>query len=96
MNKVIEQYYKDAHIMPLLLKKKMAAFEKHPDIAGEFEYWIANNQYCEGVCVEGYTAKAIAELSPFMDGEGAFMLLIELSENPDKAKQRIAAGFKRK
>ena len=96
MNKVIEQYYKDAHIMPLLLKKKMAAFEKHPDIAGEFEYWIANNQYCEGVCVEGYTAKAIAELSPFMDGEGAFMLLIELSENPDKAKQRIAAGYKLK
>ena len=96
MNKVIEQYYKDAHIMPLLLKKKMAAFEKHPDIAGEFEYWIANNQYCEGVCVEGYTAKAIAELSPFLDGEGAFMLLIELSENPDKAKQRIAAGFKLK
>ena len=96
MNKVIEQYYKDAHIMPLLLKKKMAAFEKHPDIAGEFEYWIANNQYCEGVCVEGYTAKAIAELSPFMDGEGAFMLLIELSENPDEAKQRIAAGFKLK
>ena len=96
MNKVIEQYYKDAHIMLLLLKKKMAAFEKHPDIAGEFEYWIANNQYCEGVCVEGYTAKAIAELSPFMDGEGAFMLLIELSENPDKAKQRIAAGFKLK
>lgn len=96
MSKVIEQYYKDAHVMPLLLKKKMAAFEKHPDIAGEFEYWIANNQYCEGVCVEGYTAKAIAELSPFMDGEGAFMLLIELSENPDKAKQRIAAGFKLK
>ena len=96
MNKVIEQYYKDAHIMPLLLKKKMAAFEKHPDIAGEFEYWIANNQYCEGVCVEGYTAKAIAELSPFMDGDGAFMLLIELSENPDKAKQRIADGFKLK
>ena len=96
MNKVIEQYYKDAHVMPLLLKKKMAAFEKHPDIAGEFEYWIINKQYRDGVCVEGYTAKAIAELSSFMDGEGAFMLLIELSENPDKAKQRIAARFKLK
>ncbi len=96
MNKVIEQYYKDAHVMPLLLKKKMAAFEKHPDIAGEFEYWIVNKQYCEGVCVEGYTAKAISELSPFMDGEGAFMLLIELSENPDRAKRRIASGFKLK
>lgn len=96
MNKFIEQYYKDAHVMPLLLKKKMAAFEKHPDIAGEFEYWIKNKQYCEGICVEGYTAKAIAELSSFMDGEGAFLLLIELRETPDKAKQRIAAGFKLK
>lgn len=96
MNKVIEQYYKDAHIMPLLLKKKMAAFEKHPDIAGEFEYWIINKQYCDGVTVEGYTAKRIAELSPYMDGEGAFILLIELRENLDKAKQRIAAGFKLK
>ena len=53
MNKVIEQYYKDAHIMPLLLKKKMAAFEKHPDIAGEFEYWIINKQYCDGCTAEG-------------------------------------------
>lgn len=96
MNKIIEQYYKDAHVMPLLLKKKMAALEKHSDIAGEFEYWIVNKQYYEGVCVEGYTAKAIAELSPFMDGEGAFMLLIELSENPDRAKRRIASGFKLK
>ena len=96
MSKVIEQYYKGAHIMPFLLKKKMAAFEKHPDIAGEFEYWIINKQYCEGICVEGYTAKTIAELSSFMDGEGAFMLLIELCENPDRAKQRIAAGFKLK
>lgn len=94
MNKVIEQYYKDAHIMPLLLKKKMAAFEKHPDIAGEFEYWIINKQYCDGVTVEGYTAKRIAELSPYMDGEGAFILLIELRENPPKAKERIGTGFK--
>ena len=45
MNKVIEQYYKSANIMPLLLKKKMAAFEKHPDIASEFEYWINNKQW---------------------------------------------------
>lgn len=42
MNKVIETYYKDAGIMPLLLKKKMAAFAKHTDIAAEFEYWISN------------------------------------------------------
>lgn len=96
MSKVIETYYKDAGIMPLLLKKKMAAFTKHPDIAAEFEYWISNKKYLEGVSVEGYTAKSIAPLSPYMDGEGAFQLLIELRENPNKAKKRIGAGFKLK
>ena len=96
MNKVIEEYYKDAGILPLLLKKKMAAFAKHPDIAAEFEYWISNQKYLDGVSVEGYTAKNIAALSPYMNGEGAFQLLIELRENPDKAKKRINDGFKLK
>lgn len=96
MSKVIETYYKAAGIMPLLLKKKMAAFAKHPDIAAEFEYWISNKKYLDGVSAEGYTAKSIAALSSYMDGEGAFMLLIELRENPGKAKARIAEGFKMK
>ena len=82
--------------MPFLLKKKMAAFDKHQDIASEFEYWLNNKQYCDGVSVEGYTARSIAELSPYIDGEGAFQLLIELRENPNKAKYRIAEGFKMK
>lgn len=51
MNKVIEEYYKDAGILPLLLKKKMEAFAKHPDIAAEFEYWISNQKYLDGVSV---------------------------------------------
>lgn len=46
--------------------------------------------------VEGYTAEKLASMSPYLDGEGAFMLLIELKENPDKAKKRIAEGFKMK
>jgi hypothetical protein len=96
MSKVIETYYKAAGIMPLLLKKKMAAFAKHQDIAAEFEYWISHKEYLDGVSVEGYTAKSIAALSPYMDGEGAFQLLIELRENPSKAKKRINDGFKLK
>lgn len=96
MNKVIEQYYINANTMPILLKKKMVVFEKHPDIAAEFEYWISNKKYLDGVNIEGYTAKSIAALSSYMDGEGAFQLLIELRENPSKAKKRINDGFKLK
>ena len=31
-----------------------------------------------------------------MNGEGAFMMLIELRENPKKALAQIQKGFKRK
>ena len=42
----------------------------------------------------GYSTKDLAKLSPFLDGEGAFMLLIKLRENPDNAMKKIKKGFK--
>lgn len=98
MSKIIEEYYKLANIKPFLLKQKMEKFEKHSDIATEFEYWIKNKRYTEsnGVSVEGYTAKSISELSKLLNGESVFMLLIELRENPAKALGRIEKGFKMK
>ena len=48
------------------------------------------------VTVEGYTAKRLAEESQYLNGEGAFMMLIELRENPKKALEQIAKGLKRK
>ena len=63
-------------------------FEKKPDIAKEFEIWIKDNKYVsEGaVEVEGYTARKLAEISEYLNGEGAFLLLIELRDNPQRAK----------
>ena len=71
-------------------------FDKHKDIASEFEKWIKEKEYkMEGaVTVEGYTAKKLSEISDYLNGEGAFMMLVELRENPKKAKERIAGGFK--
>lgn len=96
MSKIIEEYYSKAKVMPLLLKTKLAKFDKNSDIASEFEYWIVNKQYKETNCivVEGYTAKKLSKLSPYLDGEGAFILLIELRENPSKALEKISNGFK--
>lgn len=96
MSKIIEEYYAKAKVMPLLLKSKMAKLSKHPDIAAELEYWITEKQYKEGNCVvvEGYSAKKLSELSVYLDGEGAFMLLIELRENPKNALDKISEGFK--
>lgn len=46
--------------------------------------------------VEGYSAKNLAQVSVFLDGEAAFVYLIELRENPEKALRQIANGFKMK
>ncbi len=96
MSKIIEEYYAKAKVMPLLLKSKMSKLSKNPDIAAELEYWITEKQYKEGNCVvvKGYSAKKLSELSVYLDGEGAFMLLIELRENPQNALTKIENGFK--
>ena len=95
MSKIIEDYYKQAKVLPLLLKQKLSKLSRNEDILKEFEYWIEHKRYIpNGVSVEGYTAKSLAELSHYVDGEAAFMLLIELRETPEKALRRIQGGFK--
>lgn len=98
MNNIIKEYYEKAHTMPFLIEQKMMRFANHPDIRDEFEYWILKKKYktIEAVDVLGYTAKKLSEISPYLNGEGAFILLMELRDNPDKAKKRIAHGFKKK
>ncbi|MCM1136096.1 MAG: hypothetical protein NC400_11030 [Clostridium sp.] len=92
---VIREYLERTKLPTVLLNKKMAMYERHPDIAEEFKRWIQTGEYLEnGVSVENYTAEKIAELSELMDGEGAFTMLIQLRETPDKALRRIERGFK--
>lgn len=97
MSKIIETFYTENNIPAFLLKQKMNAFEKHKDIASEFEYWIEHKSYMANGCIiEGYSASQLATITEYLDGESAFLLLIELRENPQKAKKRISDGFKRK
>ncbi len=91
----IEEYYSKMGLPTILVKNKVASFDKHSDIKGEFEEWISTGSYKEtdAIEVEGYTAKSLAEISEYLDGEGAFSLLVQLREDPDKAKDRISRGF---
>ena len=91
----IKEYYQEAGISPLLLKKKIAKLEKHPDIAEEFALWIDTQTFKKTDCVivNDYSAKRLSQMSTFLCGEGAFMLLIELRENPEQANKRISEGF---
>lgn len=46
--------------------------------------------------LDGIIPKDLAQKSVFLDGEAAFVFLIELRENPEKALKQIANGFKMK
>ena len=94
----IRVFFEKYGIPKPILESKIAAFSRHEDIASEFEEWIHTKSFkSEGaICVEGYTAKKLAALSDYLNGDGAFMLLIELRENPDRALSKIKKGFKYK
>jgi hypothetical protein len=95
MSSIIEKYYNDNNVAPALVKQKLERLGRNPDIEKEFEYWIENKQYKpDSLEIEGYTAQKLSQLSKYLIGEGAFMLLIELREAPDKAHKKIARGFK--
>ena len=96
MSSIIENYYNEIGLIPVLIQKNMEKINRNPDIAEEFEYWIENKKYKTDSCieVEGYTAESISKLSKYLVGESSFMVLIELREEPEKAKKRIEKGFK--
>lgn len=98
MSNIIESFYLENNTPKALLKQKVAMFDHHRDIAVEFEKWIVSNEYVtdHAVCVEGYTAKRLAETFENLNGEGAFVMLVELRENPKKALGQISKGLKRK
>lgn len=98
MSEIIKNFYEENKTPGILLNQKLAKLEKNPDVAEEFEYWIENRSYkTEGaLTIEGYTAKMLSDESQYLEGEGAFMMLIELRERTERALEQIAKGFKRK
>ena len=98
MSEIIKSFY-EAHNFPqILIPQKLELFARHKDIAAEFEKWIQSGTFVEDdpVEVKGYTAKKLADLSGFLKGDGAFGMLIELRERPERALGQIEAGFKMK
>ena len=91
--KAIRDYYVQANLPEMVLKSKISMFEKHSDIAAEFAEWIDTGVYKNnGITVQGYTAKSLSEISPLLDGEGAFSFLIQLRENPSRALKKLEKG----
>ena len=86
---------KMTEIVAKMTEKKVTKYE---DIKQEFEYWISNKAYKSDhpLVINGYTASDIYALAPFMDGLGVFTFMVTLRDEPNKAKEYIESGFKRK
>lgn len=98
MSEIIKKFYEENKMPKQIVEQRLRQFEKHKDIAEEFEIWIRERTYktVGAVVVEGYTAKKLTDVSEYLNGDGSFMMLMELRDNPQKAYERIANGFKRK
>ena len=97
MTDKIKEFYSAYNLPHVLINEKLARFERNKDIAAEFIQWTKSGEYVPAdICVEveGYTAEKLAGMSKYLDGDGAFEILMELRENKEKALHRIANGFK--
>jgi hypothetical protein len=98
MEKIIDYLVKTCHQKPEAAVKVAQPFAEHDDIRTELEHWIETQEYLQNnpLTIEGYTAKKVSELAPFMNGVGVYNFLVTLRERPDNAKRIIAEGFPRK
>ena len=80
-----------------IAKRNAAKLCKYDDIMEEFLAWIDTKEFSDsGLVIEGYNAKKISELAPFMNGVGVYNFMVTLRDNPELAHETIAAGFPRK
>ena len=79
----------------VLADRNFNRITKYEDLKDEFEACIKSGSIPnDGIIVEGYSAKDIQTLAPFMNWLGIYNFLISLRDDPEKAKQNIEDGFK--
>lgn len=93
----VEQYLVDRGVKETVAKKLAEKTRLFPDLHSELVSTIENEAFpSQGVSVEGYTAKDIALLAPFMSYVGVYNFLGYLRNKPEEAKEQIKKGFPRR
>lgn len=78
---------------PVVAGNLTARVTKYADIKAGLMQWLQTGEFTDEPCIEGYSAKDIAKLAPFMDGVGVYNFMVDLREQPEVAKQHIKDGF---
>lgn len=97
MEQILNYLTNELHQSERIASRNAAKLCKYDDIKAEFLAWVDTKDYSDsGLVIEGYTAKKIAELAPFMSGVGVYNFMVTLRDNPEIAHETIDAGFPRK
>lgn len=94
--KLIEEYYNESKLPKEIIPRVLSGFERNPDIAEEFEYYLEHKAFKKNnpVTIEGYTAEKLSEMSVYMKGGSLFNFMVQLREQPKTAQAIIKSGFK--
>lgn len=87
---------REKHCVGLPAEQVMNKIIKYEDILEDFCHWLETRDYYNenAVVVDGYSAQAIVDLAPMLDGIGAFNFLVDLRDQPERAKRIIREGFR--
>lgn len=97
MERVLNYLMNELHQSERIAKRNAAKICKYEDIKTEFLVWVNVKEFSgSGLIIEGYNAKKISELAPFMNGVGVYNFMVTLRDNPELAHEMITAGFPRK
>lgn len=98
MEQIVNYFIKEKNTTKVVANILTKNLVKYKDICEEFLYWIEKRDFnfANAVEIEGYTAKKINEIAPFLDGAGIYNFMVTLREEPEKAHEYIKNGFPRK
>lgn len=98
MDKIMEYLIDERDNSEVSARLILRSLSKYNDIMEEFSNWINSRIYPKqnAISVEGYTARDISQIAPFMDGAGVYSFLVTLRDEPVKAKEIMRNGFRRK
>ena len=98
MDRITEYFIKEKGVSAVVASVLKKPLTRYADIEKEFCYWLDNRNYDapDILVINGYSAKQISEIAPFLDASGVYQFLVTLRDDPEKAREYIKNGFPRK
>lgn len=98
MKEIIDYFVHEKNTTLAVARVLEKSLIKYEDIQMEFCRWLEkrNFDFEQPVIIEGYTAKEIQEREPSLDAAGVYNFLVTMREDPEKAKDYLENGFRRK